>query len=453
LFYGYLYYMKQIILEEIKKIITERVMWTKELVQKRAEKYSSKGEFQKKDLNAYNAAKRNGWFDDVTTHMVIVRNINWTYDDIFRIAQNYDRLIDFKNSENAAFLYAKRHGFIDDVISHMKRNIRWDKDKIHNISLKYGSRSEFEKNDPNAYNSALRMGIMDDVTQHMQLLGNRYKRMIYVYEFSDKYFYVGLTYNQNKRNYNHLRDVRSSVNQHMLKTGLTPILKKITEYITNDEAVQKENEILNQYINNGWKPLNKRKTGGLGGNLQKWSKDKVMSIVKKYTKLKDFRNNEPRAWESAVRNDWYDDVIKDLEKTIKVKKYTRELLEKIIKNYKTLTEFREKEASAYGAILTNKWYDLIENLKRKEHPWTNFDNVKQESEKYKTRKEFSQNSPGAYNSALKNGWLNNVTKHMESKFVWTKDLVNDVAKKYDNYTDFVEKIIEPPMMLLKEMGG
>jgi hypothetical protein len=428
--------MKQIILNEIKKIITERTKWTKELVQKEAEKYGNRGEFQKKSVNAYNAARHNGWIDDVTTHMVIKRNNNWTYDDIFQIAQNYDRFIDFRNNENAAYLFAKRHGFIDDIISHMKRNIRWDKKKIHNIALKYNNRSEFEKNDPNAYNAALRMGIMDDVAQHMELLGHRYKRMIYVYEFSDKYFYVGLTYNQNKRNYSHLRNAKSSVYQHILTTGLKPILKKITEYISNEEAVQKENEILNQYINNGWKPLNRTKTGNLGSNVKKWTKEMVMDIVKNYTKLNDFKKNEPNAWNAAINSDWYDEVTSHLERIIKVKKYTREILEKIIKNYETLADFRKNEPTAYGAILTNKWDDLIENLKRKEHPWTNFDNVKKEAEKYTMKTDFSKNSPGAFGSAVKNGWIDDVTKHMEIKFVWTKDLVNDVAKKYDNYTDF-----------------
>ena len=48
--------MKQIILAEIKKIITERAKWTKELVQKEAEKYGNRGEFQKKSPNAYSAA-------------------------------------------------------------------------------------------------------------------------------------------------------------------------------------------------------------------------------------------------------------------------------------------------------------------------------------------------------------------------------------------------------------
>jgi hypothetical protein len=428
--------MKQIFFPKIKKNISKRVKWTKELAQQEAAKYFSRSEFQKKSSNAYHAALRWGWLDDVTSHMVTKRNNNWTYDDIFLIAQNYDRLIDFQKNENAAYLFAKRHGFFDNIISHMKRKNRWDKKKIHEIALKYKSRSEFEKNEPNPYNAALRMGIMDDIAQHMELLGHRYKRMIYVYEFPDNYFYVGLTYNQKKRNYGHLRDVRSSVYQHKLKTGLIPVLKKITEYITNEESKQKENEVLNQYIDNGWIPLNKSKTGGLGGNLQKWFKEEIIIIAKKYTKLKDFRNNEPKVLEAALRNGWYDDVIKDLEKTIKVKKYTEEILKNIIKNYKTLSDFRKGEPSAYSSILANNLHDLIKNLKRKEYPWTKFDDVKKEAEKYKTRNEFLQNSKGAYYSALRNDWLDEVAKHMKSKFVWTKNLVNDVAKKYDNYFDF-----------------
>lgn len=413
----------------------ERVSWTKDMVQKEAEKYSSRGEFQKKSPNAYSAGLRMGIIDDVTGHMLKLRK-NWTFDDIKKIAEKYDKLIDFETKENAAFLFAKRHHFLNDVITHMKRNVRWNKDTLHKEALKYTTRSEFEQNSPNAYNSALRFKIMDDITTHMKPQGHRYKRMIYVYEFSDKYFYVGLTYNQNKRNYSHLRDAKSSVNQHILSTGLTPILKKITEYISNEEAVQKENEILNQYINNGWKPLNRTKTGNLGSNVRKWTKEMVMDIVKNYTKLNDFRKNEPNAWNAAINSDWYDEVTSHLERIIKVKKYTREILEKIIKNYKTLTDFRKNEPTAYGAILTNKWDDLIEILKRKEYPWTNFDNVKKEAEKYNTRVEFKKNSPGAYNSAIKNGWMDEVTKHMILKFVWTKDLINDIAKKYESYVDF-----------------
>jgi hypothetical protein len=151
----------------------------------------------------------------------------------------------------------------------------------------------------------------------------------------------------------------------MLKTGLKPELKKITEYISNDDEIKKENETLNQYLDKGWETLNKKKTGNLGGNLQKWSKEEVINIDKKYGKLKDFKNNEPRAWEAAFRNGWYDEVVKDLEKTIKVKKYTQKILKSIIDKYKTLSDFRSQEPSAYKSVIKYKWQHLLDDLVRK----------------------------------------------------------------------------------------
>jgi predicted GIY-YIG superfamily endonuclease len=427
--------MKQIILNEIKKIINERIKWTKELVQDEAIKYNTRVEFQKKSANAYEAARRNGWLDDVTGHMIKLKR-DWTFDDIKKIAKKYDKLIDFKTKENAAYLFARRHHFLGDVITHMKRNVRWNKDTLHKEALKYKTRSEFEQNSPNAYNSALRFKIMDDITTHMKPQGHRYKRIIYVFEFPDNHFYVGLTFNEKRRNLSHMSDVKSSVYKHIIQTGLKPKFKIITDYVDIETAQKKENEILRQYINNGWIPLNRTKTGGLGSSNKKWTKEMVMDIIKNYTKLNDFRKNEPNAWSAANKSDWYDEVTSHLEKIIKVKKYTREILEKIIKNYETLADFSRNEPTAYAAVLVNKWYDLIENLKRKEHPWTNFDNVKKEAEKYNMKTDFSKNSPGAFASAVKNGWIDDVTKHMTPKFLWTKNLVNDIAKKYDNSTEF-----------------
>jgi hypothetical protein len=50
-----------------------------------------------------------------------------------------------------------------------------------------------------------------------------------------------------------------------------------------------------------------------------------------------------------------------------------------------------------------------------------------------------ENSKGFYNAALYNGWIDEVSKHMTSRFIWTKNLVSDITKKYDNYAEFRKK--------------
>jgi hypothetical protein len=421
-------------------MVKTRTKWTKELTSIESIKYSTRTEFQKKSKNAYCAALRNGWLDEICGHMILLRNDNWTFDEIKKIANNYDRLIDFQKKENASFLYAKRHGFLKDVISHMSRNVRWDKDKLHKEALKYNSRTEFEQNSPNAYNSARRFKIIDEITTHMEPLGHKHKRMIYVYEFPDNFCYVGLTFNKTKRHNAHMSSKDSAVYQHIEKTGSIPFFKPLTDYIDKILAQKKENEFLEKYIQEGWFILNKTKTGNLGSNLRLWTKEKIWEVAKKYDKLVDFRHNEPNAWNAAFNSDCYEEIISHMSKIIKVRKYTKEIIIDIIKKYTNFTDFRKNEKGAYGAVLKNGWQDLLSNLERKiiiDNSNKDFSKI---AKKYKTKKEFKNNSPSEYRFAQKNGLINEITKHMVSASLkWTKEKVSEIAEKYDNLTEFREK--------------
>ena len=96
--------------------------------------------------------------------------------------------------------------------------------------------------------------------------GDKYHRCIYVYEFSDNHAYVGLTYDLNKRKKNRKRDISDAVSIHINKTNLKPIIIKLTEYLPVKKAIIMEKHYYNKYINEGWKILNRVKTGGLGGS-------------------------------------------------------------------------------------------------------------------------------------------------------------------------------------------
>ena len=414
-----------------------RIKWTKELAIIESIKYNSRVEFQKKSVNAYCAALRNGWLNEICGHMISLRNDNWSFDDIKKIANNYDKLIDFQTKENAAYLFAKRHGFFDDVISHMVRNVRWDKDKLHIEALKYESRTEFEQNSTNAYNSALRWKIMDEITTHMEPLGHKYKRMIYVYEFPDNFCYVGLTFNKKRRHTSHMSSKGSAVYQHIEKTGFRPVFKSLTDYIDNVLAQKKENEFLEKYIQEGWFILNKTKTGNLGSNQRLWTKEKIWEIAKKYDRLIDFRHNEANVWHAAFKSEWYDEIISHMSKIIKVRKYTKEIVIDIVKKYTNFTDFRKNEKGAYLAVLKNDWKDLLGHLERKIIVNNANKDLINIAKKYKTKKEFKNDSPSEYGFAQRKGLINGITEHMVSgRFKWTKEKVLEIAEKYDNLTEF-----------------
>ena len=92
---------------------------------------------------------------------------------------------------------------------------RWTKENCKIEALKYNYRSEFQKKSHSAYNASIRLKILDEVCSHMKIIGHKYKRCIYAYEFLDNSVYIGLTFNLDRRKNEHLK--RGTVYNHVLQ--------------------------------------------------------------------------------------------------------------------------------------------------------------------------------------------------------------------------------------------
>jgi len=75
---------------------------TKDEVAKEALKYTTKTMFQKNSPQAYSAAYRNGWFDEVTSHMKH-GGLKWGEKEILDVIKNYETLKDFRNGNPQAY--------------------------------------------------------------------------------------------------------------------------------------------------------------------------------------------------------------------------------------------------------------------------------------------------------------------------------------------------------------
>ena len=113
-------------------------------------------------------------------------------------------------------------------------------------------------------------------------------RCIYAVEFPDNSVYVGLSYNFKIRTQQHLSQNNSTVYKKIKQDNLTPIFKKLTDYIDENLAVLKEKEYVEYYNNSKWHILNIVKTGGLGGSTIKWTLNECHKIALKYKNRKDF---------------------------------------------------------------------------------------------------------------------------------------------------------------------
>ena len=348
-----------------------RKVWSKQRCIEEALKYTTRGDFRKYSGSAYNRSLKEGWIDEICKHMISIKHPKYY----------------------------------------------WTKERCQKEALKYKTRSEFNKGSISAYSKAWDYKWLDEICGHMDIIGNKYNRCIYSYEFVDNYVYVGLTYNIEERKKQH--DKRGPVKNHILKTDNLPTLKILTDYISNELAIIKESEFLEYYISNNWKILNSVKTGALGGGKTKWTKEKCKEEALKYNNIKNYRKGS-LSYRTAVRNNWLDEICGHMNRVKKPFKYwTKEKCKEEALNFKTRKEFENEFPGGYAASRINGWLDEVcshmKSINKKPKGYWTKKNCQEVSIKYTTKSEFQKKSRSAYQISCRNGWLDEICSHMKVK--------------------------------------
>jgi|ERR1035437_854937 hypothetical protein len=232
----------------------------------------------------------------------------------------------------------------------------WTKECCREVALKCKSKTEFHIKYISAYNCSWKNKYLDEICSHMKPLGNTHKRLVYSYEFSNNYVYVGITCNEKKRNRDHFNGI-SPVREHMNRYKLKPIKKILTNgYINVEIASKLEGNYLEKYKNNGWHILNKNKTGGLGGNILYWTKEKCAEAALKCSTRKEFSIKYVSAYISARKNMWLNDICDHMIYKRRPKGYWNyETCKKAALKYSNRFDFSHKCSSAYFISSNNNW--------------------------------------------------------------------------------------------------
>ena len=271
----------------------------------------------------------------------------------------------------------------------------------------FTSRSDFEKYRPGEYYKALRLGCLDEICAHMNVVGNRYKRCIYAYLFEQdslKHVYVGLTGNIVKRDKEHKTRTSSAVNrfakQHHIEI---PSIQQMTDYLPKDQAAIQEGKILQQFVTNGYIPINIQKTGGLGGHLPDdgLTFEQCQGVAAKYTKRSEWKKYDYSTYYIASKYGWIDTIMPQKKPygNKEIRYWTIERCRELAKGCETISEFREKYPSAYTRICKSKWNDIvfagIERVRSK----VDFDleTIKATLMQYESTAEFAKQNPSMVN--------------------------------------------------------
>jgi hypothetical protein len=187
-----------------------------------------------------------------------------------------------------------------------KPNNFWTLEKCKEEALKHTYRKEFKANST-AYSVAQKRGWLSEICAHMKPCGNKYKRLIYVYEFPNKTAYIGLTYNPKVRDTKHRN--RGTVFKHSLSTGhLIPEIKILTGLNPIEIIGELEMEFVKNYFASGWTVLNDyNRIGSMGGNDLIWTKEKCIELAKKCKTKKEFAKHYS-AIDSVKRNGWLKEI-------------------------------------------------------------------------------------------------------------------------------------------------
>jgi hypothetical protein len=173
---GYLDEVLEFLGWEKRKTLGRKVTkWTKEMCLEDALKYTTKVEWEKNSVNCYSAARRNGWYEECSKHMVVLcRNKNyWTKERCIKDALNYNTKIAWKLSLKSGYNAASKNGWLDECCGHMISNSKpagyWTKERCMEEALKHSKLMDWRNNNQTSHNAAKRNGWFEECTKHMSI--------------------------------------------------------------------------------------------------------------------------------------------------------------------------------------------------------------------------------------------------------------------------------------------
>lgn len=298
----------------------------------------------------------------------------------------------------------------------------WTEERILNDIKSYISLPEIRKLNSKLHSAICKHKLTEKVYEILGRTGNRFNKCIYSYEFPDNYVYVGLTYNLNERQKTRNKNLKDSVTEHIVLTGLQPIRKQLTDYIPVDDAILMEDKILKNYIEFGWIKLNKVKTGGIGGDVIKWDKEACRLEALKYNTKVGFHKNSPTADVISRKNGWFNEICSHMIPLVKLKGYwSKKKCEEVAKEFNNMVELSKKYPSCYLKMKTNGWTEeltkhMVESNKRPMKYW-NYETCLSAALTCKNRHEFQTKYNGGYKHARKHKLLDEIYNACEEKSI------------------------------------
>ena len=412
---------------------------------------SSRREFQEKHPSIYARSVTMGWHSQVCQHMEYIKpGIKpYTKEECKDEAKKYNRRCDFMRKSSGHYARARMEGWLDEICTHMpkpkfKAQHKWDKESCRKEAKKYLLRNEFHRNSPAAYGRAWKDGYLDEICSHMYGPCDITQRIIYAAEFPDNSVYIGLTFNPDRRWKREITSDEETVYKHITESGQAPAFKKIHDYTDEESAKELEDYYIEKYRGEGWRILNVAKAGSLGSVRAKYSIKESLRLLGTCKTLAEYRKKYNCAYERLKKHGYQYIIFSILPP--KCKQYTDEELLTIANEYSLRKELRKKNPTIYGIIskrgLRDKAFAHMEDYIAEKKNYISNEQIVQIASRFETRIDFMDKEYYAYRTAKRRGILDEVCKNMTKgrnlNGRWTEESVRRVASRYKSKKEFMQ---------------
>lgn len=148
--------------------------WTKEQCAEEASKYKTRILFYRNCRGGHHAASLNGWLDEICSHMPPPFKPIGYWDNKEHCAEaalKYNNRTDFCNGCSLGYKFSCKNGWLDDICSHMinrrKPDGYWTYERCAAEAAKYKTNLEFRRGSGSACTRATKEGWLRDICNHM----------------------------------------------------------------------------------------------------------------------------------------------------------------------------------------------------------------------------------------------------------------------------------------------
>lgn len=172
----------------------------------------------------------------------------------------------------------------------------------------------------------------------------------------------------------------------------------------------------------------------------KWTKENVFEEAMKYKTITEFQKGSPNASRIAYKNNWLSEMTW-LERTHKTNGYwnVKENVFVEAKKYKTRSEFKKFNRTAYQSACKNGWIVEMDWFFAKRYPrnyWSK-ERIFEKAKECETKKEFLEKYNGAYQKAVEYGWIDEMDWFVDGRVKLFTEKIDCVYKYYFKETNSV----------------